>query len=80
MKTEDIIWEFLPAGLKGIFNVVNVRKTATEFHVYLDEISQKSSEDRYNKSIIGKGYTDYCMMQAHHLLKPKQPTYRIGRK
>lgn len=65
MKREDFIWEFLPAGLKDVFEIVNVRKTATEFHVYLDEIRQKSPEDRWNKSIVGKGFTEYKMIQDH---------------
>lgn len=65
MKQEDFIWEFLPQGLKGVFEIKNVRKTDTEFHIYLDEIRQKSDEDRWNKSIIGKGYTDYCTIQDH---------------
>lgn len=62
---EDFIWEFLPQGLKGVFDIVNIRKTETEFHIYLDEIREKSEEDTDNASIIGKGYTDYCMIQDH---------------
>lgn len=65
MRHEDFIWEFLPSGLNGIFEIKNVRKTDSEFHIYLDEIRQKSDEDLDNKSIIGKGYTDYCTVQDH---------------
>ena len=65
MKREDFIWEFLPVGLKGVFEVVNVKKTDTEFHIYLDEIRQKCEEDRYRHAVVGKGYTDYCTIQDH---------------
>lgn len=65
MKQEDFIWEFLPSGLKGIFEIKDVRKTSTEFHVYLDEIRQKGDDDRWNKSLVGKGYTEYSTIQDH---------------
>lgn len=65
MRQEDFIWEFLPSGLKGIFAIKDVRKTSTEFHIYLDEIRQKGDADRWNKSLVGKGYTDYCTIQDH---------------
>ena len=65
MKREDFIWEFLPQGLKGVFEVVNVKKTDSEFHIYLDEIRQKCEEDRYRHSVVGKGYTYYCTIQDH---------------
>lgn len=65
MKQEDFIWEFLPSVLKGVFEIKNVRKTATEFHVYLDEIRQKGDDDRWNKLLVGKGYTEYSTIQDH---------------
>jgi len=65
MTTEHFIWEFLPSGLKGIFNIVKVEKLSGSFHVWLDEIRQKSGPDSHNYSIIGKGYSDYCTIQDH---------------
>lgn len=65
MKQDDLIWEFLPSGLKGLFEIKDIRKTATEFHIYLDEIRRKGDDDRWNKFLVGKGYTDYCTIQDH---------------
>lgn len=65
MTTEDMLWEFLPSGLKGIFHIVKVEKRSDSFHVWLDEIRQKSELDSPNRSIIGKGYSDYCTIQDH---------------
>ena len=63
MKAEDMIWEFLTKGLKGVFGIVKVERTGTAFHVWMDEIRQKSYEDRKNLQIVGKGFTDYCTIQ-----------------
>ncbi len=63
MTSEDMIWEFLPKGLKGVFKVVKVERQATSFHVWMDEIRQKSEEDVRNRQIVGKGYSDYCTIQ-----------------
>ena len=60
---EDMIWEFLPKGLKGVFKVVKVERQSTSFHVWMDEIRQKSEEDIRNRQIVGKGYSDYCTIQ-----------------
>ena len=54
MRQDEFIWEFLPSGLEGVFEIKDVRKTDQEFHIYLDEIRQKSEEDRWNKSLVGK--------------------------
>ena len=63
MTLEDMIWEFLPKGLKGVFKVVKVERQLTSFHVWMDEIRQKSEEDIPNRQIVGKGYRDYCTIQ-----------------
>ena len=60
MLAADMIWEFLPKGLKDVFKIVNVERQSSAFHVWLDELRQKSYEDRHNHSIVGKGYTEYC--------------------
>ena len=63
MTAEDMIWEFLPKGLKDVFKIVKVERQATSFHVWMDEIRSKSYEDRHNLSIVDKGYTDYSTIQ-----------------
>ena len=63
MTAEDMIWEFLPKGLKEVFKIVKVERQATAFHVWMDEIRMKADEDRHNKSIVGKGYAEYCTIQ-----------------
>ena len=63
MLADDMIWEFLPKGLKDVFKIVNVERQSSAFHVWLDELRQKSYEDRHNHSIVGKGYTEYCTIQ-----------------
>lgn len=65
MKAEEMLWEFLPEVLKGVFEVVRVDKTATRYDVYLDEKRVKSEEDRKNDNIVGKGYTEECVIQDH---------------
>ncbi len=42
MTTENMLWEFLPSGLKGVFNIFKVEKLSGSFHVWLDEIRQNS--------------------------------------
>ena len=59
MKDSDMLWEFLPKGLKDIFEVVNVENGPTTFDVWLDEKREKSDEDKYNNQIIGHGFTSY---------------------
>ena len=63
MLADDMIWEFLPKGLKDVFKIVNVERQSSAFHVWLDELRQKSYEARHNHSIVGKGYTEYCTIQ-----------------
>lgn len=62
---EGMIWEFLPDGLENIFEIVDIHKTDTEFHIYLDEIREKTDSDQENASIIGHGYTEYRTIQDH---------------
>ena len=64
-KAEDMLWEFLPEVLKVVFEVIKVDKTSFRYDVYLDEIRVKSDEDRKNVNIVGKGYTDECVIQDH---------------
>lgn len=65
ISKEDFMWEFLPAGLRDVFDIVNVKKTDTEFHIWLDEKREITEEDALKGSVIGKGYTDYCTIQDH---------------
>lgn len=71
MKAEDMIWEFLPKGLKGVFEIVRVERTGAAFHVWMDEIRQKAYEDRKNLQIVGKGYTDYCTRTCPSAVFPR---------
>ena len=59
------MWEFLPSGLRDVFEIVNVKKTESEFHIWLDESSEISPEDKETGCVVGKGYTDYCTIQDH---------------
>ena len=65
ISKEDFMWEFLPQGLRDVFEIVNVQKTEKEFHIWLDEIREISQEDEGKGCIVGKGYTDYCTIQDH---------------
>lgn len=65
ISKEDFMWAFLPAGLREVFDIVNVQRTETEFHIWLDEIRQVSEEDENDPNIVGKGYTDYKIIQDH---------------
>ena len=65
ISKEDFMWEFLPQGLRDVFEIVNVQKTEKEFHIWLDEIREISQEDEDKGCIVGKCYTDYCTIQDH---------------
>lgn len=65
ISKEDFMWAFLPAGLRDIFEIVNVERTETEFHIWLDEIRLRSQEDKKNPNIVGKGFTEYRIIQDH---------------
>lgn len=65
ISKEDFMWEFLPPGLREVFDIVNVKKTDTEFHIWLGEIREITEEDERKGSVIGKGYTEYCTIQGH---------------
>lgn len=65
MKDSDMLWEYLPKGLKDIFEVVNVENGPITFDVWLDEKREKSDEDKYNNQIIGHGFTSYKVIQDH---------------
>lgn len=41
---EDFMWAFLPADLREVFDIVNVERTETEFHIWLDESRQANEE------------------------------------
>ena len=34
MLADDMIWEFLPKGLKDVFKIVNVERQSSAFHVW----------------------------------------------
>lgn len=65
ISKEDFMWEFLPPGLREVFDIVNVKKTDTEFHIWLDEIRVITEEDERKGCVVGKGYTDYRTIQDH---------------
>lgn len=60
MKDSDMLWEFLPKGLKDIFEVVNVENGSTTFDVWLDEKREKSDEDKCNTDKERKRLLEWC--------------------
>lgn len=65
MSEQDMLWSFLPSGLREVFEVVRVDEGQHSFDVWLDEKREKTDEDRYNNNIIGYGYTPYTTIQDH---------------
>ena len=65
ISAEDFMWKFLPPGLRDVFDIVNVKKTDTEFHIWLDEKREITEEDEIRGTVVGKGFTDYTTIQDH---------------
>lgn len=65
MKDSDMLWAFLPSGLKDVFEVIKIENGSKTFEVWLDEKRKKSSDGKYNHQIIGHGYTSYTTIQDH---------------
>lgn len=64
MRAENMLWEFLPWSLKGVFEIIKLERHSLCYHVWLNEIRKKSGDGHHNHSIVGKGYTEYCTIQA----------------
>ena len=67
MKTSDAFWQFLPAGLDELFEMVNFEKTDQRYDIWLDEKKKLSDEDFRNPNIVARGYTDYVTIQDYPL-------------
>ena len=75
---ETMLWQFLPTGLRDTFEIVDVNKSEKSIDVYLDEKREKAGADKYNKAIVGDGYTAYSRIQDH--LMRGVPMYLYMRK
>lgn len=67
MKTSDAFWMFLPQGLGELFEMVKFERTEHSYDIWLDEKNERSEEDRHNPHIVGRGYTDYVVIQDYPL-------------
>lgn len=67
MKTSEAFWMFLPSGLEELFEMVKFERTDRAYDIWLDEKKLKSEEDKRNKDIIARGYTDYVTVQDYPL-------------
>ena len=63
MTTAQAFWEFLPAGLDELFEMVDFKKTDASYDIWLDEKKLRSGEDKRNDNIVARGYTDYFVIQ-----------------
>ena len=57
MKTSEAFWQFLPAGLNELFEMVRFEKTDQSYDIWLDEKKKLSDEDYRNPNIVARGYT-----------------------
>ena len=62
---KKMLWEFMPKGLSEIFEIVDARRTEKSMDIWLDEKREQTFEDKYNKDIVGDGYTEYHTVQDH---------------
>ena len=67
MKTSEAFWMFLPSGLEELFEMVKFERTEQSYDIWLDEKKLKSEEDKRNKDIVARGYTDYVTIQDYPL-------------
>lgn len=63
MKTAEAFWMFLPEGLEDLFELVKMEKRPDAYELWLDEKKERSEEDRKNKDIVARGFTDYHRIQ-----------------
>ncbi len=63
MKTSEAFWQFLPAWLDELFEMVNFEKTDQCYDIWLGEKKKLSDEDYRNPDIVARGYTDYVTVQ-----------------
>lgn len=63
MKQSEMIWMCLPQGLEELFEIVRFERTEQSYDIWLDEKKLKSEEDRRNKDIVARGFTDYVTIQ-----------------
>ena len=78
MTDKEMLWEFLPQTLRGVFEVVKVENGSKSFDVWLDEIREKGDNEKYDNEIIGYGFTPYTTIQDH--LTRGKPMYLHLRK
>ena len=67
MKTSEAFWMFLPTGLEELFEMVKFERTDQAYDIWLDEKKLKSEDDKRNKDIVARGYTDYVTVQDYPL-------------
>ena len=67
MKTSEAFWMFLPSSLEELFEMVKFERTEQSYDIWLDEKKLKSKEDKLNKDIVSRGYTDYVTIQDYPL-------------
>ena len=67
MKTSEAFWMFLPTGLEELFEMVKFERTDQAYDIWLDEKKLKSEEDKRNRDIVARGYTDYVTVQDYPL-------------
>ena len=67
MKTSEAFWMFLPQGLEELFEMVKFERTEQAYDIWLDETKHKSEEDKRNKDIVARGYTEYITVQDYPL-------------
>ncbi len=56
---------FLPSGLEELFEMVRFERTDHAYDIWLDEKKHKSEEDKRNKDIVARGFTDYVTIQDY---------------
>ena len=67
MKTSEAFWMFLPSGLEELFEMVKFERSEQSYDIWLDEKKLRSEEDKRNKDIVARGYTDYVTIQDYPL-------------
>lgn len=55
MKTSDAFWQFLPAGLDELFEMVRFEKSDRSYDIWFDEKKKLSDEDYRNPTSVCGG-------------------------
>jgi len=66
-KRLELLESILPDVLAEFFDVVDFKKSETQYDIWMDEKKFLEKEDAGNPNIVAKGFTEYRILQDYPL-------------